>query len=305
MMPPIGDGPGLRRWLRARLSLPLWVAPMFLVSSPAMVIAAAEGGVVGSFPTLNARTPALLSEWFARIRAALGPDALYAPNLILDRRNPRRDEDLAVLCAARPPLVVASVGSPAAVIPQVHGYGGRVFSDVATLRQARKAIAAGADGLILLTAGAGGNTGSLNPFAFAAEVRAIFDGPIGLAGGLTRGRDLRALHAMEVDFGYLGTAFLACTESLAPPEHKRAVAAGGIDDIVQSDRVSGMKANFLRARLEEAGVLEADGQVRDLRSDSLLSWKNVWSAGHGVGSVRGEESLAEVLARIGEEYHAR
>lgn len=303
-MPPAGDGPALRRWLRAQMRLPLWVAPMFLVSSPAMVIAAARGGVIGSVPTLNARTPEILTEWCGQIRAALGARGLWAPNLILDRRNPRREADLAVLCAAKPPLVVASVGSPAAVIPQVRGFGGRVFSDVATLHHAQKAIAAGADGLILLTAGAGGNTGSLNPFAFAAAVRAIFDGPIGLAGGLATGRDLRALQALDVDFGYLGTAFLAATESLAPADHKRAVVAGGIDDILLSDRVSGMNANFLRPRLQEAGVLEPDGALRDLRSDTLLSWNNVWSAGHGVGSVNAEESLAQILERIGKEYHA-
>lgn len=295
-------GSDLRNELRARCRLPVIAAPMFLVSGPEMVIAACRAGIVGAFPTLNARTTNDLDSWLSRIRAATTDAAPYAANLILDPRNPRRDADMAVVLKHQAPVVIASVGSPIPVIEPVHSYGGIVFSDVATLKHARKAVEAGVDGLVLLTAGAGGNTGSLNPFAFVSAVRRFFDGPIALAGGLTSGTDLRALQVLGADFAYMGTPFLAAHESMAPDDHKDAVVAGNIDDIVLSDRVSGLDANFLRPRLQEAGALEPDGTVRDMRSDSLISWRNVWSAGHGVGMVTDRQPLDAIVERLRRDY---
>lgn len=298
-----GDGDNLRATLRRRLRLPMIVAPMFLVSSPELVVAACRAGVIGSFPTLNARTPEDLDEWLTRIGSQMD-DAMppFAANLILHKSNVRRDTDLDLIVRHRVPMVIASVGSPAAVVGPVHGYGGLVFSDVATVRHARKAAEAGADGLILLTAGAGGNTGWLNPFAFVAAVREFFHGPLVVAGGLVHGRELRALELIGADLGYLGTAFLAAEESLAPSGHKQAVIAAGADDIVQTDALSGMPANFVRARLEEAGVLRPDGSVDPGAGADVYSWKHVWSAGHGVGAVRAAESAAAIIDRLAGEY---
>lgn len=292
----------LRNLLRARVELPVIAAPMFLVSGPELVVAACRAGIIGAFPTLNAREPADLDAWFTQIKAETESAAPFAANLILDRRNARRAADLAAIQKHQPLIVIASVGAPDKIIAPIHAYGGLVFSDVASVRHARKAAEAGTDGLVLLTAGAGGNTGSLNPFAFVSAVRRFFDGPIAVAGGLTLGAELRALEAMDADFAYMGTPFLAADESMAPEAHKAAVVAGTADDIVLSDRVSGMNANFLRTRLIDAGVLNPDGTVQDLRGETLLSWKNVWSAGHGVGSVTSKQSVAEIVATLIEDY---
>jgi nitronate monooxygenase len=293
----------LRASLRRQLRLPAVAAPMFLVSGPDLVIAACRAGIVGSFPTLNARTPEILDQWFARIAAETVGRAPFAANLILHKSNPRRQADLDLVIRHKVPWVIASVGSPEQVAKSVHGYGGLVFADVASLRHARKAVAAGVDGLILLTAGAGGNTGWLNPFAFIAAVRDFYAGPIAVAGCITRGHELRALETLGADLGYLGSAFLAATESMAPVEHKQAVIAAGPDDILLTSAVTGMPANFVRSRLEEAGVINPDGSVQPATyADDILSWKNVWSAGQGVGPVTMIEDVATIVARLETEY---
>jgi nitronate monooxygenase len=305
------DGPaGIRRQLRHRLQLPVVAAPMFLVSGPELVIAACRAGVIGSFPTLNARTPALLGEWLARIRAgctagAAGPgSAPFAANLILHKSNTRLQADIEQVLAHRVPVVITSVGAPGPLVHRVHDYGGLVLADVATLRHARKAAAAGADGLILLTAGAGGNTGWLNPFAFVAAVREFFDGPIAVAGCISHGRELRALQVLGADLGYMGTTFLAAAESMAPPEHKAAMVAADADAILHTDLLSGMPANFIRSRLADAGVLRPDGSVDGAAGTDVFSWKDVWSAGQGVGHVHGVLPTAVIVQRLADDFAA-
>lgn len=291
------------RGLRGQLSAPAIVAPMFLVSGPDLVIASCRAGLIGSFPTLNARTPDILDDWLHQITRATTNTPPFAANLILHKSNERREEDLAVVTAHKVPLVLASVGSPALITDQVHAYGGLVFSDVASVRHARKAVDAGADGLILLTAGAGGNTGWLNPFAFVAEVRRFYDGPLVVAGGLMHGRELRALEVLGADLGYLGTRFLASRESMAPDAHKEAIVAASADDVLLTDAISGLPANFLRTRLQEAGVLQADGTVDPSAREGVFSYKNVWSAGHGVAGVDRIDGVADIAASLIEEYH--
>ncbi|GAB5471535.1 MAG: nitronate monooxygenase [Rhodospirillales bacterium] len=295
---PRAEGPAaLRAALRARLRLPVVAAPLFLVSGPELVSAATAGGVIGAFPTLNARTEADLEAWLTRLMGGPGSD-LVAANLILHRSNARRDSDLAAVVRHKVPLVVASVGPPDPVIAPVQGYGGLVFADVASLRHARRAVKAGADGLVLLTAGAGGNCGWLNPFAFVAEVRRFFDGPIALAGCVSQGHELRALELLDVDLGYLGTAFIAAEESLAPTDHKAALIACDADGILLTDVVTGLPANFVQARLEAAGVVDAKGQPLTEGRADVKAWKEVWSAGQGVGAVRAVQPTAEILAAL-------
>ncbi|WP_233556222.1 NAD(P)H-dependent flavin oxidoreductase [Noviherbaspirillum sedimenti] len=274
---------------------------MFLVSGPELVIEACRAGVIGSFPTLNARTPEILGEWLSRMATASKDCAPFAANMILHKSNTRLEADFEQVLAYQTPIVIASVGRPDKVVERVHGYGGLVLADVASLRHARNAVAAGADGLILLTAGAGGNTGWLNPFAFVAAVREFFDGPIAVAGSISCGRDLRALQVLGADLGYMGTAFLGTTESMAPPEHKEAMLATDADGIVQTDALSGMPANFIRSRLEQARVISPDGSIAgDARTD-VFSWKTVWSAGQGVGHVRAIEPTAAIVERLEQE----
>ena len=306
MTPPWPDdrsGPALRAHLRDALALPLFAAPMFLISGPDLVIAASRAGALSAFPTLNAREDAVLAAWLDRI-AAEADGAPWGANLILHRSNARAEADLAAVVRARAPLVVASVGPPDPVIGPVQGYGGIVFADVATLRHARRAAAAGADGLVLLTAGAGGNAGWLNPFAFVAAVREFFDGPIAVAGCVATGRDLAALQVLDADLGYAGTPFIATHESLAAPGHKRMTVETDADGVMLSDAVTGMPANFARASLIAEGVIDAEGRVLARGGADIAAWKQVWSMGQGAGAVRDVVPAAERIARLAADWRA-
>lgn len=301
--PETRSGPALRALLRERLSAPLFAAPMFLISGPELILAASRAGVLSAFPTLNARDGATLDAWLGRI----GEEAEGAPwgaNLILHRSNARAEADLAAVVRARAPVVVASVGAPDPVIGPVHGYGGLVFADVATLRHARRAAAAGADGLVLLTAGAGGNAGWLNPFAFVAAVREFFDGPVAVAGCIATGRALAALEVLGADLGYVGTPFIATEESLAPPGHKRMVVETDADGVTLTDAVTGMPANFARASLIAEGVMDETGRVLERGGADIRAWRQVWSMGQGAGAVRAVRPAAELIAELAADWRA-
>ena len=241
----------------------------------------------------------------AEVAAACPRDgAPWAANLIVHRTNQRLAEDLERVVRHRPPLVIASVGAPDPVVAAIHGYGGLVFADVASLRHAQKAAAAGADGLVLLTAGAGGHTGWLNPFAFVAEVRKFFGGVVAVAGCVTEGRQIAALELLGADLAYIGSPFIATPESRAPSGHKQAVVAAGIDDIYLTDAVTGLKANFVRQSLLDEGIIDAAGTVIYDGALDVQSWKTVWSSGQGSGGVRGVRPVAEIVQDLAAEYEA-
>ena len=299
---------------QARLRLPLIAAPMFLVSGPELVTAACRAGVIGAFPTANCRTPEELDAWLRRIRDALEAheDATgraappFCPNLIVHRSNPRVPADLAVLVAHRPELVITSVGTPAPVLGPLHDAGARVLADVATIQHAEKAAAAGVDGLVLLTAGAGGQTGWLNPFAFVRAVRRFFDGIVVLAGGISDGRALRAAEVLGAD---LGTKFIATRESLAPDAYREMVVRATADDIVLTKAVTGLETNILAESLVDAGVDPAASRgaldvARDITADAPQRWKQIWSAGHSVSGVTEILDVAELVARTEAEYRS-
>lgn len=295
MGPSERTGAGLRAALGAQVTLPLFVAPMFLISGPDLIIAASRAGALSAFPSINARTSEDLAAWLARISDETADGAPWGVNLIVHSSNARLDADLAATVAAKAPIVVASVGPPDKVAGPVHEYGGLVFSDVATVRHARKAVAAGADGLILLTAGAGGNTGWLNPFAFVAEVRAFFDGPIAVAGAIGSGDALFALEVLDVDLGYVGTPFIATHESLAQPAHKDMVVKTGADGVALSDLVTGIPANFARESLIAEGIITADGEALHTGALDISSWKTVWSMGHGCGATTDLHAAVDLI----------
>lgn len=287
------------------LRVPVIAAPMFLVSGPDLVVEAAKAGIVGAFPTLNARTPEILDTWLSDIasRCEAAPGT-YAANLILHPSNARRDVDLDLVIKHQVPWVITSVGSPAPVAGRVHAYGGRVLADVATVRHARKAVDAGVDMLVLLTAGAGGNTGWLNPFAFVEEVRRFWSGPLAVAGGITTGRQVHAIQIAGADMAYIGTPFVATTESLAAQAYKDALCTAGADDIVLTDAVTGIPANFLAESLRQNGIMANDGTLLPKGSLDIANWKTAWSAGHGVASVLGVESVALRVRTLCEEWRA-
>ena len=302
------------------LRLPVVVAPMFLVSSPELVVAACSNGVIAGFPAPNCRSQEELGEWIDRIDADLRdvraacPETKVAPwglNVVVHRTNPRLSADLEVAVDRKAPLIFASVGSPHEVVGPVHTYGGKVFADVATLRHARKAADSGVDGLVLLSRGAGGHEGSANPFAFVREVRRFFDGTIVLAGGVSDGASIRAAEILGADLVYMGTAFIAATESLAKDEYRTMLVESDMDDIVTTKALTGLNANMLRPSFTVQGLdpdsLEAHGPIdmqdhTDLEKRKKKRWKDLWAAGHGVGGVNDVQPLAEIVARLEKEY---
>ena len=311
--------------IRRRLALPLIAAPMFLVSGVELVVAACGSGVIGAFPTANCRTADQLGQWLAeidrRVRQAEDatgrPAAPVCPNLIVHRSNPRVADDLQIVLRHAPELVITSVGSPAPVIAPLRDAGALVLADVATLRHAERALEAGADGLVLLTAGAGGQTGWLNPFAFVRAVRRVFAGPIVLAGGICDGHALWAAEQLGCDLGYMGTKFIATRESLAPERYKAMVVASTADDIVLTRAFTGLPTSMLRPSIVAAG-LDADRlperEPIDVAADISIEarearptrWRDIWSAGHSASGVDGVLPVAELVERtLGEYARAR
>jgi len=308
---------------RDRLSLPLIAAPMFLVSGVELVVAACRNGVIGSFPTVNCRSPELLDGWLTEIGQRLQrhsqtsgkPAAPVCPNLIVHRSNARLQADLAVLLRHRPEIVITSVGSPAPVLAPLHDAGALVFADVASIRHAERAVEAGADGLVLLTAGAGGQTGWLNPFVFVRAVRGFFDGPVVLAGGIGDGHALRAAEALGCDLAYMGTKFIATPESLANPRHKAMLVASSADDILLTTAFTGLQTNMLRPSISAAGLDPDDLPPRgaiDIAEDIDIGarerrparWREIWSAGHSTSGVTAVLPVDELVARTLAEYRA-
>ena len=311
------------RALTAELSLPLIAAPMFLVSGVDLVAAVCSEGVVGSFPTVNCRTSDELDVWIDAIERRIDElsssagraSAPWCANLVVHKSNGRLMQDLAILLKRRPKLVITSVGSPAPVLAPLHDAGAVVLADVASVRHAERAIEAGADGLVLLTAGAGGQTGWLNPLAFVRAVRAFYDGPLVLAGGISDGAALFAAKAMGCDLAYMGTKFIATTESMAKAAYKDMLIASRADDIVLTRAFTGLETNMLRPSIVAAGLdpnnLPARGAIdiaKDIsvegRSERPARWKDIWSAGHSVSGVAAVMSASDLVRKTREEYAA-
>ncbi len=289
-----------------RLRLPVMVAPMFLISGPEMVKAASRAGVIGSFPAPNARTIDILDEWCADISAACASHAPWALNLLMHSSYARFAEEAEVVRRWKPDIVVSAVGSPARIVDIVHDYGGLVLADVARPSQARKAIAAGADGLIIVCSGAGGHTGTYNPFSFARLVRSFWDGPLILSGGISDAHGIAAARMLGADLAYMGTRFLACAESLGDHDRKSLVIGAGMEDIVLSAAVTGVPANWIRQSLLGAGItpeMAAQPRKMDFTSvDTAKPWKNIWGAGHGVDSVGQVETVGAIVDQLAEDY---
>ena len=293
-----------------RLRLPVMAAPMFLVSNPELVVACCRAGVVGSFPALNLRTTEDLDAWLTTITDQLAPDdAPYAVNLIVHSSNGRIRDDLAVLARHQVPIVITSLGAAAEVVEAVHSWGGIVLHDVTNAHHARKAADAGVDGLILVSAGAGGHAGDTNPFALVASIRPWFDGLVLLAGSLSSGADVAAARAMGADLAYVGTRFIATAEAGASDTYKDMLVEAQPRDIVYTPSVSTIPANFLRASLAAAG-LDPDapagtvdlGHVTNPTESDAKAWRDVWSAGHGVAAISDVPPVAELVDRMAAEY---
>lgn len=288
------------------LKLPVIVSPMFLVSTPEMVIESSNAGVIGSFPLLNARPIEQCAAWLEEVKTALG-DKPWAVNFICHRgSNKRYEEDLEMIRRYQPPIVITSLGSPADVIEIVHGYGGLIYSDVANVRHAKKAAASGVDGLVLVSAGAGGHGGTLNPFAFIAAVKAFYDGTIILSGSLSTGADVAAAKLMGADYAYMGTRFLAAEESSAPEDYKQMVIDSTIEDILYTDSFSGVPVNVLVPSLIKQGIdpktLKPKEEIDLSHLVNAKAWRDIWSAGHGVTTITKRETTKEIVETLIAEY---
>lgn len=287
----------------ANLTLPVIAAPMFRVSGPELVIASCNSGIIGSFPSQNCRTVEELDNWLSTINMGLSDNSIYGINLVM--RNERLLKDLDLVIRYKVPIVITSVGSPGAVIPAVHSYGGLVFSDVATLRHAQKAVELGVDGLILLCAGAGGNSGWNNPFAFVRAVREFYDGILVLAGSIMDGTSVRAAEVLGADLVYMGTRFISTNESMALPKYKEKLISVDMDDVMTTKAFSGMPANYLRTTIEDAGFDPNNlPAFKEFNASGLrkMRWKTIWSAGHGVGAVKEIKNVKNVVNKLEKEY---
>ena len=291
--------------IKSRLRLPAICAPMFLVTSPDMVVSACKSGVLGTFPATNARTEEQLVSWLDQISTSVtNADAPWALNMITHNSYGRFDAELDLVRQYQPELVITALGGPHRVTDVVHGYGGLVFADVNSPKFARKAIEKGADGLVLICAGAGGHTGEYAMIPFVEEVRTFFDGPIIVGGGIGTGRGIKAVEALGVDFAYLGTRFLACQESLINDDYRQMVWDSQMEDLIASRAITGALGNWMRASVEAAGLTEEAMKAvakidfsQDMHAGTK-AWKHVWSAGQGVGLVNTPESVADVVETL-------
>jgi nitronate monooxygenase len=304
--------------LRSELSVPVLAAPLFIVSNPDLVVAQCTSGIIGSFPALNARPAEMLDEWIERIEVSLeayrnehpgnkvGP---FAVNQIIHRSNDRLDHDLDVCVRRKVPMIITSLRAPHDLVKKVHEYGGVVFHDVISIRHAQKALEAGVDGLILVCAGAGGHAGVLSPFALVREVRRFFDGPIALSGSITDGAGVLSAEAIGADFAYIGTRFIATQEANAADAYKAMIVESQADDIVYTPYFSGVNGNYLKPSVRSAGMdpehlPDSDKTNMNFSSEreKPKAWKQIWSAGQGVGNIDDAPATRDVVRRLASEY---
>ncbi|MCP4323609.1 MAG: nitronate monooxygenase [Alteromonadales bacterium] len=310
-----------KQW-QNRLSIPVVMAPMFLVSGPELVINGCKKGIVGTFPALNQRTSAGFEQWLIQITEALSEfeadtgkkAAPFGVNLIDHDSNPRLKEDLALCVKYQVPLVITALGTVKDVVNTIHNYGGIVFHDVTTKRHGEKAASAGVDGLIAVSGGAGGHAGTLNPFALVEDIRSFWDKTILLGGCINNGSQVRAAELMGADLAYIGTRFINTLESKAAKGHKDLIIESKPTDIIHTPAVTGVHSNFIKKSLKNSGYdMQALLNPGDINfgtkltpsgSDSSKPWQDVWSAGHGVAGITNIPSCDELIDNMINEYQA-
>ena len=314
----------LPQLLRDNLALPVIGSPMFIVSTPDLVIEQCKAGIVGAFPALNARPEPVLEQWLQRITTELAaykaanPDKKVAPfavNQIVHASNPRLQHDIELCVKYKVPVVITSLRAPDQAVEAIHSYGGLVFHDITTIQHAKRALKAGVDGLILVCSGAGGHAGRLSPFALVPEVRAFYDGTIILSGAIASGDAILAAQSIGADLAYIGTRFIATREANAVEGYKQALVDSTAEDIIYSSLFSGVHGNYLRSSIVAAGMdpdklPEGDkskmdfGAGADPATGGAKAWRDIWGAGQGTGQIRDVPATAELVARLGQEYRA-
>jgi len=303
------------------LSIPAIAAPMFLISGPQLVIECCKSGIVGTFPALNQRTSEGFEAWIVEIKAALSAyeketgkkPAPFGVNLIVHRSNPRLEADLAICVKHKIPLIITSLGAVSELVDTVHSYGGLVFHDIIKKRHAEKAQEAEVDGLILVSAGAGGHAGTINPMPLVSEIKSFFKKTILLSGCISTGRDIASAMQMGADLAYMGTRFINTKESKAPEAYRDMIIDAGASDIVYTAAVSGVPANFLGPSLKAMGITEEMlnkkvkvdfGEELTAQEDEAKAWATIWSAGQGVSTIKDSPSVSDLIANLKNEFKA-
>jgi nitronate monooxygenase len=302
-MPALFDG---------RLSIPAIASPLFIISQPDLVLAECRAGVIGSFPSLNARPSGVFEQWLQRLTTELtAKDAPFAVNLIVHKTNDRLDEDVALCVKYKVPVIITSLGARKDINDAIHSYGGIVLHDVIDNAFAKKAIEKGADGLVAVAAGAGGHAGTLSPFALIHEIREWFDGPLALSGAIGSGDAIVAARALGADLAYIGSAFIATEEAVAAPAYKQMVVDSSADDIVYSNLFTGVHGNYLKPSIIAAGLDPAALETSDPSKMNFVeigegkkAWRDIWGCGQGIGAVHEVVPAATLIARLGAEYRA-
>lgn len=307
--------------IKKKLRLPVIAAPMFIVSTPRLVIEQCKAGIIGSFPSLNARPQEKFDEWIIEIKEALAehdrknpdrPAAPFAVNQIVHRSNDRLMKDMESCVKHKVPIVICSLGAREDVYQAIHSYGGLVLHDVINNFFARKAIEKGADGLITVAAGAGGHAGVISPFALVQEIREWFSGPIALSGAIATGGAVLAAEAMGADFGYIGSPFIACYEANATDAYKDAIVSYGADDIVYTNLFTGVHGNYLKPSIAAAGLdpenlPESDPSKMDFGSggnSAAKAWKDIWGCGQGIGAIKKRGPVRDYVETLARDYQA-
>ncbi|AMO67513.1 2-nitropropane dioxygenase [gamma proteobacterium BDW918] len=306
--------------LTKNVRLPVMAAPMFIASTPELVIAQCKAGIIGSIPALNARPQSQLEDWIIKIQTELAeydrqnpdqPAAPFAINQISHPSNDRLMGDLEIIAKYKIPIVIVSLYVAPQICEVVHSYGGIVLNDIISNRQAKKSVEGGVDGLIAVAAGAGGHTGNISPFALVSEIREWWDGPLALSGCIATGQNILAALATGADFAYIGSPFIATKEANAVADYKAMIVDGSAKDIITTDAFSGVPANFLVGSVERAG-LDPKSLKRDAdkaidvseTSQSFNTWKDIWGCGQGINAVKNIVPTAELVARLSREYEA-
>ncbi|GAC1581940.1 MAG: nitronate monooxygenase family protein [Candidatus Elarobacter sp.] len=299
-----------------KLAVPVIGAPLFIISQPELVVAQCKAGVIGAFPSLNARPAPAFEAWLERIARELAehdaahperPSAPFAVNLIVHKSNDRLMHDLELCVKHRVKIVITSLGARTEVNDAIHSYGGVVLHDIINVAFAHKAIEKGADGLIAVAAGAGGHAGTWSPFALVQEIRAWFDGPLALSGAIANGRAVLAARAMGADFGYVGSAFIATREANATETYKQSIVESSAQDIVYTNLFTGVHGNYLRGSIERAGLdpdalPQSDPSKMSFASDTTKAWRDIWGSGQGIGAVDHVPAAGELVVRLAREY---
>ena len=295
-----------------RLSIPVIASPLFIISQPDLVIAQCRAGVVGSFPSLNARPSGTFEQWLQKLSSELtDKDAPFAVNLIVHSTNPRLEEDLALCVKYKVPMVITSLGARTDVFEAIHSYGGIVFHDVIDNGFAKKAVEKGADALVAVASGAGGHAGTLSPFALIQEIRSWWDGPLALSGSIATGDAILAAQAMGADLAYMGSAFIATEEANADPAYKQMIVDSSGEDIVYSNLFTGIHGNYLKpsillAGLDPDNLPESDPSKMNFAdlSDGKKAWRDIWGCGQGIGAVDAVVPAAKLVEKLAAQYTA-